>query len=173
MIDVDRECIKVTLVVIPTDPNEIPPPASTTLATVTTSSTPIPTTTQDPTAPFADMTSLGWRFLGCAPEERWANDGPFRTLSGAMMGADNLTNEQCVSFCQAQGFAYAGSEWSRECWCGNSFATTRTPLTTLASLSSCNFRCAGDNAQFCGGDAWLSLYEKCPAEGPCENVEFS
>lgn len=176
VIDLDRECIKVTLVVIPSD--GIPPPPTTTLATVTVSatSTPISTPTPDPDPPsggFTDMTALGFRFLGCAPEERWANDGPFRTLSGATESSDDMTNERCMAFCAGQGFAFAGTEWSRECWCGNSVAPTRIPATTLASLATCDFRCSGDNAQLCGGDAWLSLYEACEETGPCENVVFT
>ncbi|KXX81167.1 WSC domain-containing protein 1 [Madurella mycetomatis] len=174
LIDVDRECIKVTLVVIPTD--GIPPQVSSTTTFVTSTipaTTATSTPTGDPTAPFADMTSLGWRFVGCAPEERWANDGPFRTLSGAMTGSDAMTNEACMAFCEAEGFAYAGTEWSRECWCDDSYAATRQPDTTLASLATCNYRCTGDAGQFCGGDAWLSLYEKCDAEEACENAVFT
>jgi hypothetical protein len=174
VIDVDRECIKVTLVVIPSD--GIPPPPTTTLTTVTTAptSTAIPTPTPDPPANgFTDLTAEGFRFLGCAPEERWANDGAFRTLSGASFGSDTMTNQACAEFCTLQGFAYAGTEWSRECWCGNSVAPTRMPATTLASLATCDFRCSGDAAQLCGGDAWLSLYEACEETGPCENVIFT
>ena len=138
-----------------------------------TSTAPAATSTHDPSALFADMTHLGWRFIGCAPEERWANDGPFRTLSGAMFGSDYMTNEACMAFCEGLNFAFGGTEWSRECWCGNSYAPTREPNTTLASVANCNFRCSGDNAQYCGGDSWLSLYAKCGEEEECENATFS
>jgi hypothetical protein len=119
------------------------------------------------------MTPLGYRFLGCAPEERWATDGAFRTLSGAMESSDAMTNERCTAFCEARGFKYAGTEWRRECWCGNSFAPTRQPATTIASLAKCDYKCTGNQAQICGGDAWLSLYEKCEAGAACENVVFT
>jgi hypothetical protein len=175
LIDVDRECIKVTLVVIPT--TDLPPPSSsTTLSTVTipaTSTTGAPTPTGTPTEPFTDLTELGYRFLGCAPEERWANDGPFRTLSGASEASDAMTNERCLAFCEERGFAFAGTEWRRECWCGNSVASTRVPATTLASLAACDHVCTGDPTQFCGGDAWLSLYQKCEEGEACENVAFT
>jgi hypothetical protein len=118
------------------------------------------------------MTALGWRFLGCAPEERWADDGPFRTLAGAFRAADDMTNEACMAFCSDAGFRFAGTEWSRECWCDNSYAPTRQPATTLASLSTCNYRCVGDQGQTCGGDAWLSLYERCEEGEACENAVF-
>jgi hypothetical protein len=172
VIDVDRECIKVTLVVIPSDGIPIP---ATTLSTVTVSATStvaIPSSTHAPGETFADLTAWGWSFQGCSPEERWANDGSFRTLSATMTGSDTMTNEACMAFCTTQGYAFAGTEWSRECWCGNSYAATRQPATTLASLASCNFKCSGDANSNCGGDSWLSLYAKCPTEGPCENVVF-
>ncbi|KAH6632385.1 WSC domain-containing protein [Chaetomium tenue] len=177
LIDVNRECIKVTLVVIPT--TDLPPPvSSTTLSTVTVPATSTTTSatgpTGTPTAPFTDLTASGFRFLGCAPEERWTNDGPFRTLSGASEASgDAMTNERCATFCTARGFAYAGTEWRQECWCGNEVAATRVPATTAASLANCNYVCTGDATQYCGGDAWLSLYEKCAVGGPCENVVFT
>jgi hypothetical protein len=119
------------------------------------------------------MTPLGYRFLGCAPEERWTTDGAFRTLSGATESSDAMTNERCTAFCEARGFKYAGTEWRRECWCGNSYAPTRQPATTIASLAKCDYKCTGDQAQICGGDAWLSLYEKCEEGAACENVVFT
>ncbi|KAK3307270.1 WSC domain-containing protein [Chaetomium strumarium] len=175
LVDPNRECIKVTLVVIPT--TELPP-QSTTFSTSTlpaTSSSPsssAPTTS--PTSAYTDLTALGFRFVGCAPEERWANDGAFRTLSGASQSSDTTnTNEACAAFCAAQNFQYAGTEWSRECWCGDAVAPTRWPATTLASLEKCNYKCTGDQGQYCGGDAWLSLYERCEAGEACENVVFT
>lgn len=176
VIDVDRECIKVTLVVIPTDGVPPPPPSSTTFSTSTTSASSTSTgTVPTPTGPpFTDMTALGWRYVGCAPEERWTDDGAFRTLPDAMTSSDDdMTNEACLAFCDAQGFRFAGTEWSRECWCANAYAPTRQPADTLASLAACDYPCTGDAAQFCGGDSWLSLYAKCPAEGPCENTVFT
>ncbi|KAM7210406.1 WSC domain containing protein [Rhypophila decipiens] len=153
---------------------------STTAPTTTTTSTSTSTTSTSPTGtppvlPFADMTAQGFRFLGCAPEERRVTpaDFPGRTLSGALYAEDAMTNEKCMAFCGSNGWAYAGTEWSRECWCGNSFASTRTPPTTLASLANCNYACSGAAGQKCGGDAWLSLYQKCPVGGPCVNVAFT
>ncbi|KAK4663481.1 hypothetical protein QC763_608750 [Podospora pseudopauciseta] len=193
LIDVNRECIKVTLVVLPTldggpsttfstvtvsstssSSSVVPPSSSSTSTLTSTSTSTAPTSTSTSgVLPYTDMTSLGWRYIGCAPEERWTTDGPFRTLSGALLGSDTMTNEACMAFCGANGWAYAGTEWRRECWCGNSYAPTRQPLTTLVSLAKCDYRCSGDSGQFCGGDAWLSLYAKCPTGGPCENAVFT
>jgi hypothetical protein len=121
------------------------------------------------------MTSQGFRFLGCSPEERRVNppDWPGRTLPSSLYAADTLTNEICMAYCSGLGYKYAGTEWSRECWCANAYAPTRQPPITLASLALCNFKCKGNSTQFCGGDAYLSLYEKCPAGGPCVNFVFT
>ena len=202
VVDPNRECIKVTLVVIPTDGTSV---SSTTLSTSTVSSTSTTSTTSTSTSTsttsttststststsssststgtptpgggvglYTDLTASGWRFLGCSPEERWTTDGAFRTLSGAMESLDTMTNQECIAFCGARGFKYAGSEWRRECWCGASFAATRAPKTTVASLALCNYKCTGDQSQNCGGDAWLSLYEKCAAGAACVNQVFT
>ena len=84
-----------------------------------------------------------------------------------------MTNAKCMAFCSNAGYKYAGTEWSRECWCANSYAATRQPATTIASVHNCNFPCSGATNEFCGGDAWLSLYEKCPVGGPCVNNVFT
>lgn len=98
---------------------------------------------------------------------------PGRTLSGALYAEDAMTNEKCMAYCGSNGWAYAGTEWSRECWCGNSYMPSREPATTLASLANCNYACSGAPTEKCGGDAWLSLYEKCPVGGPCVNAVFT
>jgi hypothetical protein len=184
VIDPNRECITVTLVVIPT--TELPPTSTvattiTTSTVATTSSTstsststaPTATPSTDPSDLFTDLTALGWRFLGCSPEERWTTDGAFRTLPDVVHSSDTMTNQWCVAWCEGQGFKYAGTEWNRECWCGNAYASTRAPGTTIASLATCDYPCTGDSTQICGGDAWLSLYEKCEEEEPCENQVFT
>lgn len=139
------------------------------------------------------MRAHGYRFVGCAPEERRVEPFDFfgRTLADASLFADDMTNEKCVAYCQGAGYKgefscvlsvwgeltwgmlVAGTEYARECWCANSYAATREPDNTVGSLDGCRFPCAGSPGQLCGGDAWLSLYEKCPVEGLCENNGFA
>jgi len=149
-------------------------PAPTTFST---STVPQPTGTHPPNAPFTDLTSQGLAFIGCAPEERHVvpSDGGFRTLAAASFASDTMTNEACGSFCRALGYAFSGTEYRRECWCDNSYAPTRAPGTTLASLAGCNanFACSGDASQICGGDSWLSLYAVCQTGQACVNAVFT
>jgi len=122
----------------------------------------------------SDMTSAGFSFLGCAPEERTDPTGlKGRTLSGTLYADDALTEEKCMAFCTSKGYKYAGTEYARECWCGNSYPPSRQPGTTKASLAGCSKRCSGNAAQFCGGSDWLSLYQACVGGGACVNAVFT
>lgn len=162
--DPNRPCYPVTLAIDRSEPPTVTPTSS--------GAPPPPSETATPDM-FADMTDLGFAFVGCAPEEGPAGDGLGRTLTGTLYASDDLTNEICVAHCAELGFAYAGSEYSRECFCGDSYPPTREPGTTIGSLSGCSMRCAGDGGQYCGGAGWLSLYAACEEDGPCENAEFA
>jgi hypothetical protein len=78
-----------------------------------------------------------------------------------------------MAFCTTGGYAYAGTEYTRECWCGNAVATGRQPATTVASLANCNFMCGGNAKEYCGGNAWLSLYKACAKGAACANAQFT
>jgi hypothetical protein len=123
--------------------------------------------------PYTDMTANGFAFLGCAPEDTHATDGPGRTLSGTLYADDAMTDGKCMAFCLSHGYAFAGTEYTRECWCGNSVAPGREPQTTIASLAGCNFPCGGDSTQYCGGSGWLSLYQACTVGSACVNAQFT
>jgi len=182
LIDIDRECIKVVLVVRPSGSGRVSsttPVASSTSPIAFSQSTtstvsPEPSSTNPP-ALFTDLTPSGFRFLGCAPEERRVVpfDFPGRTLTSLMTSDNAMANAKCIAFCANAGYKYAGTEWSRECWCANSYAPMRQPATTVASLESCNYRCSGAAGEFCGGDSWISLYERCEVGEGCENVVFT
>ncbi|KAH8899451.1 WSC-domain-containing protein [Thozetella sp. PMI_491] len=67
------------------------------------------------------------------------------------------TIEQCQTLCMNAGYALAGVEYQKECWCGN---TIKMPNTyTNDSLNLCTFACTGDPAESCGGDGtYVSMY---------------
>ncbi|PVH81976.1 WSC-domain-containing protein [Cadophora sp. DSE1049] len=61
-----------------------------------------------------------------------------------------MTNAACKTYCTSLGFAYSGTEYSSECYCGNT-------LPTVAS-SSCNMACsASGSTEICGGPNALSV----------------
>ncbi|WVQ99770.1 hypothetical protein IAU59_006912 [Kwoniella sp. CBS 9459] len=78
-----------------------------------------------------------------------------RALASASTASDSMTIETCLNFCQDKGFQYAGIEYGRECYCGDSLVNGAS--LDIAS-SSCNTACAGDDSSLCGGGNALQLY---------------
>jgi len=81
-------------------------------------------------------------------------DSP-RALS-VVATSDSMSVDQCVKIAAAGGYTWAGTEYGRECWVGNSLAAG----TGNATLSDCNMACKGMPGQLCGGPSRLSLYKR-------------
>ena len=65
------------------------------------------------------------------------------------------SRENCIAKCAEDGFKYAGTQYSFQCWCGND-----TPSKTLIrSQEECKIKCSGDQSQYCGGDWRINIYE--------------
>jgi len=73
---------------------------------------------------------------------------PNRVLSGAGFGDNAMTHERCNKFCQ--GFAYAGVQYSSQCYCGNDLPTE--------TATNCNMKCAGNKNQICGGSWAMNVF---------------
>ena len=52
------------------------------------------------------------------------------------------------------GYAYAGTEYSGQCYCDN----TVNPAAVQKPDSDCNMACTGDNTQPCGGPDRINLF---------------
>ncbi len=76
-----------------------------------------------------------------------------------------MTIEACLNFCVSKGFAYAGVEYSVECYCGTSLAATSTQVAD----SDCNMPCSGDATKPCGAGSRLSLFYTTAITGPQTN----
>ncbi|KAL2257208.1 hypothetical protein VTK26DRAFT_514 [Humicola hyalothermophila] len=113
-----------------------------TTATRTTTSTPAPTATLGVKPTVGDYV-----FVGCQTE---ATDS--RALTGDTYADDSMTLESCADFCS--GFIYFGTEYGRECYCGDSLNAGSVP----APLAECNMVCAGDPYEYCGAGNRLELY---------------
>lgn len=87
-----------------------------------------------------------------------------RALAGTTTAISNMTVGTCVNFCKQNGFRYAGIEYSTECYCGASIATT----AAKAPDSECNMLCGGDALAYCGGPGRLNVYA-----GPASNSTIS
>ncbi|XP_035697105.1 protein shisa-5-like isoform X2 [Branchiostoma floridae] len=68
-----------------------------------------------------------------------------------------LTNARCVTHCRNNGYAYAGTQFALQCFCGTE--QNFQNLGAALSDSECNSDCSGNNAEKCGGSLKLSVYE--------------
>ncbi|TID00360.1 putative fungistatic metabolite [Colletotrichum higginsianum] len=138
---------------------ELPAPTSTAaVPTGTETSTAVPTATAPPTNERVG----DWLLEGCYTE----GDG-VRALGARMYANDSMTLETCGGFCQ--GNKYFGTEYGRECWCGDEFGTGSV---LAANQEDCSFPCGGDSTQLCGAGNRLSVYVYSP-EGAVVDSETS
>lgn len=64
-----------------------------------------------------------------------------------------MTIEMCLSY--ASNYNYAGVEYGRECWYGN---TLDPGATKAATNTPCSFLCPGNSLEYCGAGNYLILY---------------
>ena len=95
------------------------------------------------------------KYLGCFRDQLTGN--PFalttqgRDLNGFASNDANMTSAHCIALCRSQGFAYAGVEYSTNCFCGNSYGRS-------GAADNCNMACGGNPAEMCGGYFANSVY---------------
>ncbi len=65
-----------------------------------------------------------------------------------------MTLEACQAFCSA--YQYFGVEYSRECYCGDSFNTG----SVAAPATDCSMTCMGAPFEYCGAGDRLSVYAR-------------
>ncbi|XP_072049733.1 uncharacterized protein [Amphiura filiformis] len=83
-------------------------------------------------------------YLGCFV------DTGNRALPRDTLWDDNaMTHELCFEHCGSLGHAYAGLQFGRECWCGDT--TDDYARYGQASENDCSYLCPGNNQQECGG----------------------
>lgn len=111
-------------------------------------------------AGFVDVTSKGFKYIGCGLDN--AID---RTLKDQLLTGDDMTVEKCIDFCKGKSTKYAGIVYGSQCFCGGSVAEDRAPGTA----SNCLMKCRGKDSEVCGGADAISLYEACSG-GACTNL---
>ncbi len=102
-------------------------------------------------SPVNDTSITQSTYLGCFRDndkaDLWGTNG--RDLSGLILVDDNMTTELCIASCQ--GFTYAATQYSKACFCGNSYGKYGT-------ASNCDMPCPGNSGQICGGGWANSVY---------------
>ncbi|XP_066277311.1 kremen protein 2-like isoform X1 [Branchiostoma lanceolatum] len=104
-----------------------------------------------------DYGHYGVRNLGCYTDskERMMSHGPeiFR---------NTLTNDICLDYCREMGYAYAGTEYYEECFCGTEEDFARNLEGKEILYESCDTPCVGDDPSIttmCGGAWKLSVFK--------------
>lgn len=113
-----------------------------TTATRSTSATPIPTGTLS-----RKPTVRAYTLVGCQTEGTSS-----RALASASYADDNMTLESCATYCT--GYTFFGTEYGRECYCGNALGAGSMP----AAESECSMTCTGNPFEYCGAGNRLELY---------------
>ncbi|PQE05807.1 WSC domain-containing protein [Rutstroemia sp. NJR-2017a BVV2] len=116
-------------------------------------SDPMATSTANPSAsptvpPSIQQTIGAYNYYGCRTEGVDA-----RALSSKASADSSMSLEACEASCV--GYTYFGTEYGRECYCGNSFSNG----SISAVDAECNFPCAGNSSEFCGASGRLSVYQ--------------
>jgi hypothetical protein len=91
------------------------------------------------------------RYLGCFKDQGATDGVEGRDLDGAMSSDGAMTSAVCIEECRAQGFAYAGTQYSSYCFCGNRYGAS-------GPADNCNTPCAGKPEEICGGGWANSVY---------------
>ncbi|KAK5175239.1 uncharacterized protein LTR77_000376 [Saxophila tyrrhenica] len=119
----------------------------------------------------------GCAYIGC-----YDDDGSAPTLELQHLGVDSysMTREKCVGTCLNDGWAYAGVEFGRYCFCGNEITSPHVIVTgnktvpyygdILQTCSDPKYTCTGDEMQQCGGFLTISIYH-CPSMDKDEHKE--
>ncbi len=91
-------------------------------------------------------------------------DGCFKDSKSRVMSRfisahyNGLTNEGCLDACAGEGYEYAGTQNSLECFCGD-----HSPkLDAKTSDSDCSSACKGRESEMCGGPWRISVYHAKP-----------
>ena len=92
-------------------------------------------------------------YVGC-----FTDDGN-RALPAHQGGSYGI--QACVDTCRNQGYAYAGSQWYDQCFCGNTLGYSQV------SDAECNTPCNAGGG-YCGG-AWRNSIYATGASSPCGN----
>ncbi|KAF2011658.1 WSC-domain-containing protein, partial [Aaosphaeria arxii CBS 175.79] len=99
-----------------------------------------------------------WTYIGCYSDSAYA-----RTLPGASFASNAMSGEYCINHCSSRGYPYAGTEYSRECFCGLGLGSAKF------SPDECIMPCTGNAVQSCGGPNRLSIYANYNQPAPSTN----
>ncbi|KAB8301302.1 hypothetical protein EYC80_003183 [Monilinia laxa] len=118
------------------------------LSPLTFAQTTTPAASSTTTVPAIVPSASSYTYFGCYNETSNTNrTGGLRALNGGVNEAlDIMTMPLCMAFCKSNGYAYAGIEYTRECYC----AQYLSALSAKVDDSNCDLPCKGNASQICG-----------------------
>lgn len=106
--------------------------------------------------------NANFTYLACVAEPSRG-----RLLATQILNHVNMTIHMCLQTCWE--YNYAGVEYGRECWCGNTVNYGGNGGLTApgrnVSNAECGFLCLGNGTEFCGGRMRVSMYERRGMDG--------
>lgn len=73
-----------------------------------------------------------------------------------------MTQTLCVQTCRDRGWAFAGVEYGRECYCGDRMNLLSNggggKGEQAASEGECDMLCSGDKGELCGGASRIGVW---------------
>lgn len=89
-----------------------------------------------------------------------------RTLTGdGYADGTKMTDESCIAYCSGKKYAFAGTEYSQECYCGNAL----NGGGTTNPIGDCSMGCSGNTTEACGGPNRLTVFKNAAAQVPVHN----
>jgi hypothetical protein len=104
-----------------------------------------------PKQPSPPQAARDPRYLGCFKDQGQILSAKGRDLDGLRQDDPGLTAARCVEICRNRGFAYAGLQNGKQCYCGNSYGR-------LGRVANCDMPCSGNAKEMCGGWWANSIY---------------
>ncbi|KAL3419704.1 WSC domain-containing protein [Phlyctema vagabunda] len=100
-----------------------------------------------PHGPLVSDGNDDYKLIGCFGEVKGG-----RALKKKSYSNSTNTVAQCLEFCS--GSKFAGVEWSKECYCGDTLDSTSLQI----NATECDMTCSGNQYEICGGGSALNVY---------------
>lgn len=104
-----------------------------------------------------------WNSQGCFVDSVNA-----RIVPNPVAVEGTFTPQKCMDSCAAQGYEYAGLEFSHECFCANGINTANLQQV---DIGECNSHCDGDAAHYCGAGNRLNLYKRTTSTSVTQGID--
>ena len=102
-----------------------------------------------PTGPIVNPGNSAYKFLSC-----YQDGATGKAIAKSVKYAnDSMTVAVCLDYCKTKGTIYAGIEYRRECYCGDSLATDAVP-----NAVGCSLTCKSNATEYCGGSLKMDVY---------------